>query len=79
MVITQRFTPKQTNQPEQLTILDLELRPTQPFERITRTASGGFQLHYMAWDEFDNKSEVTVVVEKSDVEVIKEMISKGLL
>lgn len=62
-------------QPEQVRILDEPIS----FKELSRTSDGGFRFRDKTWDEFDNGFEVIVVLTREDVELVKEMISKGLV
>lgn len=61
------------------TLFDEDLKQWPIAQQITRTASGGYQFEAQSEDEFGSPSIVKIILEKLDVEAIKEMIEKDLI
>lgn len=72
---------KDGNFAESMTGPDKQLIVDQPIhiDSLTRSASGGFQATFEDEDEFGNSVITAIVMEREDVDRIKELISAGLI
>lgn len=78
MVITDT-TDGPRNRKETRIIYDEEIINNSEFLKIIEmTASGGLRFKAVTFDEFDNRSELTIVIEGPELKTIQEIIQKGL-